>query len=45
MDYSAIVSLVVDIIKNALPIGIVFILSERVVQMFLHFAFPRVFKD
>lgn len=45
MDYSTIVSLVVDIVKNALPIGIVFILAERIVQMFFHFAFPKIFRD
>lgn len=44
MDYSSVVSLVVDILQSALPIGIIFILTERIVQMFFHFAFPKIFK-
>ena len=44
MDYSAIVSLVVEVIKQALPIGIIFLLGERLVNMFLSFAFPKTFK-
>ena len=44
MDYSAIVNLVVEVIKQALPIGIVFLLGERLVNMFLSFAFPKTFR-
>lgn len=44
MDYQPIVNLVVEVIKNALPIGIVFLLGERLVNMFLSFAFPKTFK-
>ena len=44
MDYSAVVSLVVEVVKNALPIGIIFILTDRLVNMFLKFAFPKTFK-
>lgn len=44
MDYSVIVSLVVEVIKQALPIGIIFLLGERLVNMFLSFAFPKTFK-
>lgn len=45
MDYSVIGELVADVCKNALPIGIIFALAERLVQMFLSFAFPRWHKD
>lgn len=44
MDYQAIVNLVAIVIKNALPIGIIFLLGERLVNMFLSFAFPKIFK-
>lgn len=44
MDYSVIVELMADVMKVALPIGIVFTLGERLVQMFLAFAFPKMFK-
>lgn len=44
MDYSVVVSLIVDVIKNALPIGVIFLLAERLVNMFLTFAFPKTFK-
>lgn len=44
MDYTAIVELVAEVIKLALPIGIVFTLAERIVNMFLAFAFPKTFK-
>lgn len=45
MDYSVIGELVADVCKQSLPIGIIFALSERLVQMFLSFAFPRWHKD
>ena len=44
MDYNILFSLVAEVIKNALPIGIAFTLGERLVQMFLTFAFPKIFK-
>lgn len=44
IDYSVIVPLIVEVIKNALPLGIIFLLAERLVNMFLSFAFPRTFK-
>lgn len=44
MDYSSIVNLMAEVVKNALPIGIIFTLGERLVQMFLAFAFPKMFK-
>ena len=40
-DISSIVELLVVVVKNALPIGIVFYLTEMLVSMFLRFAFPR----
>ncbi len=43
MDYSSFVPVVADIMKAALPIGIVFILTERLTQMFLKFAFPKIY--
>lgn len=45
MDYLVIGNLIADIVKQALPIGIIFCLSERLVQMFLSFAFPRFRRD
>ena len=45
MDYNAIGDLIGEVCKNALPIGIIFALAERLVQMFLSFAFPRWHKD
>lgn len=44
MDYSQIGVMVADVVKQALPIGIIFISAERLVQMFLTFAFPKTFK-
>lgn len=44
MDYSTIGNLCVEIVKNALPLGICFALTERCVNMFLSFAFPKTFK-
>lgn len=44
MDYQVIVNLVAEVIKNALPIGIILLLAERLVNMFLSFAFPKTFK-
>ena len=44
MDYQNLINLLVEIVKNALPIGIMFLLVERCVNMFLTFAFPKSFK-
>lgn len=44
MDYQEVVNLVVVVIKNALPLGLIFLLAERLVNMFLSFAFPKTFK-
>lgn len=44
MDYTQIFTLIAEIVKISLPIGICFTLAERVVQMFLSFAFPKMFK-
>ena len=44
IDYNVVVNMIADIVKQALPIGIIFILSERLVQIFLKFAFPKMFK-
>ena len=44
MDYQVIINLLAEVVENALPIGIVFTLAERLVQMFLSFAFPKMFK-
>ncbi len=40
-NYSELVSLIVEVVKNALPLGIIFYLSEMLVSMFLRFAFPK----
>lgn len=44
IDYSVVVNMIANIVSQALPIGIIFILSERLVQIFLKFAFPKMFK-
>lgn len=44
MDYQPVVNLVVEYMKAGLPIGIIFLLAERLVNMFLSFAFPKTFK-
>lgn len=44
IDYSVVVNMISDVVSEALPIGIIFILAERLVQMFLKFAFPKTFK-
>lgn len=41
MDFSTVVPLVADVLKDALPMGIVFVLTERLTQMFLNLAFPK----
>lgn len=40
-DINSIVDLLVVVVKNALPIGILFYLTEMLVSMFLKFAFPK----
>lgn len=45
MDYNFIGQMIAEVVKNALPIGIIFTLAERLVQMFLSFAFPKWHKD
>lgn len=44
MDYALIGEMIANIVSQSMPIGIIFILAERLVQMFLHFAFPKTFK-
>lgn len=43
MDYNLIGQMIANIVSQALPIGIIFCLAERLVQMFLSFAFPKRF--
>jgi hypothetical protein len=40
-DYQNLIDLITTVIKNALPLGIIFYLAEMLVQMFLKFAFPK----
>ena len=44
IDYEASAVLVTQVIESALPMAIVFIFAERLVNMFLSFAFPKTFK-
>ena len=44
IDLETASSLVIEVIESALPMGIVFIFAERIVNMFLKFAFPKTFK-
>ena len=44
IDFQVSAELVTEIIEQALPMGIVFIFAERIVNMFLSFAFPKTFK-
>lgn len=41
MDYQVIGDLVGEVVKNALPIGIILRLSEYLVSLFLSFAIPK----
>lgn len=41
MDFSTVIPLAADVLKAALPMGIVFVLTERLTQMFLNLAFPK----
>lgn len=43
MDYNVIGQMIANVVGQALPIGIIFCLAERLVQMFLSFAFPKKF--
>lgn len=40
-NYNEIGSLIVEVVRNALPLGIIFYLAEMLVNMFLKFAFPK----
>ena len=42
-NYSDLGSLIVEVVKNALPFGIIFNLARMLVNMFLRFAFPKYF--
>lgn len=42
-DYQIIGNLIGQVVSQALPIGIIFYLTEMLVSMFLKFAFPRRF--
>ena len=44
IDFQVSSEIVTEIIEQALPMGIVFIFAERIVNMFLSFAFPKTFK-
>lgn len=44
MDYNSLINLCIEILKNALPLGICFNLVELCVKMFLNFAFPKTFR-
>lgn len=44
MNYAEIGNLCVEIVKNALPLGVCFYLTETVVNLFLRFAFPKSFR-
>ena len=44
MDYTTIFSCIADVFRAALPIGLIFIITERLTQLFFHFAFPKIFK-
>lgn len=40
-DYTIIGNLIGQVVSQALPLGIMFYLSEMLVSMFLKFAFPK----
>lgn len=44
MDYQPIIDLLIQIVKAGLPIGVLFLVVERAVNLFLSFAFPKTFK-
>ena len=44
IDIETASTLLTQIITSALPMGVVFIFGERVVNMFFSFAFPKTFK-
>lgn len=41
MEFDVVVPLVVNIIEKALPMGLVFVLADRIVNFFLKLAFPK----
>ena len=44
MEYSLVIDLVVEVVQKALPIGIIFLLTERLVNLFLSLVFPSKMK-
>ncbi len=44
MNYQTVIDLAIEVVKAGLPIGVIFLLVERVVNLFLSFAFPKTFK-
>lgn len=44
IDYQTASSLVLKIIESALPMGVIFVFAERLVNMFFSFAFPKTFR-
>lgn len=45
MDYGEIGSLIVNIVSSSAPIGILFLLVEKLVQLFLSLVFPKRFSN
>ena len=41
IDYTTVISLAVDIVKMALPIGLVFLLVEKLVSIFIKMVFGK----
>ena len=41
IDYSTVISLAVQIVQTALPIGLVFLLVEKLVGMFIKMVFGK----
>ena len=44
-DYQIIGNLLGQVVEQALPIGILFYLTEMLVSMFLKFAFPKKYRE
>lgn len=44
-DYTIIGNLLGQVVSQALPIGIIFYLTEMLVSMFLRFAFPKRYRE
>ena len=45
IDYQEIISLIVIILQVALPLGLIFSISEWIITFFLKCAFPWFFKE